>query len=68
MERYAHRHPTHDQPTTINRYEQQPSRSFTRGSMWRLETPNRLVIEFGEERPGERPKMATRVYVKMPQP
>jgi hypothetical protein len=26
------------------------------------------VIEFGEERPGERPKMATRVYVKMPQP
>ena len=52
--------------TTINRHEQQPSRSFTRGSTWRLEGPNRLVIEFGEERPGERPKMATRVYVKMP--
>jgi hypothetical protein len=28
--------------------------------MWRLETPNRLVIEFGEERAGERPKIATR--------
>ena len=35
------------------------------GSMWRLEGPDRLVIEFGEERPGERPKIATRVYTKM---
>ena len=51
--------------TTINRYEHQPGRSFTRGSMWRLETPDRLVIEFGEERPGERPKIATRVYRKV---
>lgn len=37
----------------------------TRGSMWRLEAPDRLVIEFGEERPGQRPKIATRVYVKV---
>ena len=35
-----------------------------RGSMWRLDGPNRLVIEFGEERTGERPKIATRVYVR----
>ena len=39
-----------------------------RGSMWRLEVPDRLVIEFGEERAGERPKIATRVYVKFRQP
>lgn len=39
--------------------------TLARGSMWRLEAPNRLVIEFGEERTGERPKMATRVYVKL---
>jgi hypothetical protein len=35
--------------------------------MWRLETPNRLVIEFREEREGERPKIVTRVYVKLEQ-
>jgi hypothetical protein len=52
--------------TTIYPPDEQPRRkSVTRGSMWRLETPNRLVIEFGEERPGERPKIATRVYVKL---
>lgn len=51
--------------TTISRYEQQPSTSFTRGSMWRLETPNRLVIEFGEERTGERPRAAVRTYVRV---
>ena len=55
--------------TTIYRPdEQQPRRSVTRGSMWRLELPDRLVIEFGEERPGERPKIATRVYRRMRQP
>lgn len=54
--------------TTINRHEQQPRRSFTRGSMWRLEGPDRLVIDFGEERAGERPKIATRVYRRIPQP
>ena len=36
-----------------------------RGSMWRLDGPDRLIIEFGEERPGERPKIATRTYVKV---
>jgi hypothetical protein len=36
-----------------------------RGSMWQLDGPDRLVIEFGEERPGERPKIATRIYVKV---
>ncbi len=35
------------------------------GSMWHLERPNRLVIEFSEQRTGERPKVATRVYVKV---
>ena len=54
--------------TTYPPDEQSPRKSVTRGSMWRLETPNRLVIEFAEEYPGERPKMATRAYVKMPQP
>ena len=36
--------------------------TLARGSMWRLEDPNRLVIEFGEERTGERPRIATRTY------
>jgi hypothetical protein len=36
-----------------------------RGSMWQLDGPDRLVIEFGEERHGERPKVATRVYIKV---
>ena len=40
-------------------------RKVARGSMWRLDGPDRLVIEFGEERSGERPKVATRVYVKV---
>jgi hypothetical protein len=35
------------------------------GSMWRLDSADRLAIEFGEERAGERPKVATRVYVKV---
>ena len=35
------------------------------GSMWRLNGPTRLVIEFSEERTGERPKIAARVYVKV---
>jgi hypothetical protein len=39
--------------------------TLTRGSMWRLEAPNSLVIELGEERAGERPTIATRTYVKM---
>jgi hypothetical protein len=39
--------------------------TVARGSMWQLDGPDRLVIEFGEERPGERPKVATRVYVKV---
>jgi hypothetical protein len=38
--------------------------TLARGSIWRLEAPDRLVIEFGEERTGERPKIATRVYVR----
>lgn len=37
------------------------------GSMWRLDGRNRLVIEFGERRTGQRPKIATRVYVKVKQ-
>jgi hypothetical protein len=45
-----------------------PGKSITLGSIWRLETPDRLVIEFGEERPGERPKTATRVYRRIPLP
>jgi hypothetical protein len=40
--------------------------TLARGSIWRLEAPDRLVIEFGEERTGERPKIATRVYVRVP--
>jgi hypothetical protein len=36
-----------------------------RGSMWRLEGPTHLVIEFSEERTGERPKIATREYMKI---
>ena len=39
--------------------------TVARGSMWRLETPTRLVIEFGEERAGERPKIAARTYMKV---
>jgi len=38
--------------------------TLARGSMWRLEAPNRLIIEFSEERTGERPKVATRTYAK----
>jgi hypothetical protein len=41
--------------------------TVARGSMWRLEVPSHLVIEFGEERAGERPKIARRVYVKIPE-
>jgi hypothetical protein len=41
------------------------SATVARGSMWLLDGPDRLVIEFGEEHPGERPKIATRVYVKV---
>lgn len=37
----------------------------TRGSMWQLDGADRLVIEFGEERPGQRPRVATRVYVRV---
>jgi hypothetical protein len=40
--------------------------TFTRGSMWRLEGRDRLVIEFGQSRTGERPKLATRVYSRIP--
>jgi hypothetical protein len=39
--------------------------TVARGSLWRLETPSRLVIEFGEERAGERPKIATRIYTRV---
>jgi len=39
--------------------------SIARGSMWRREGDDKLVIEFGEERPGERPKIATRVYTRL---
>jgi hypothetical protein len=39
--------------------------TVARGSMWRLDMPTRLVIEFGEERAGERPKIATRTYMKV---
>jgi len=35
-----------------------------RSSMWRVEAPDRLVIEFGQERTGERLKTATRRHVK----
>ena len=38
------------------------------GSMWRLERADRLAIEFGEERAGERPKIATRVYLRFIRP
>jgi hypothetical protein len=40
--------------------------TIARGSMWRREGDDKLVIEFGEERPGERPKIATRVYTRLP--
>ena len=40
--------------------------TLARGSIWRLEAPDRLVIEFGEERTGERPKIAARVYIRVP--
>jgi hypothetical protein len=40
--------------------------AVARGSMWRLEAPDRLVIEFREERTGERPRVAARVYVAAP--
>jgi hypothetical protein len=36
--------------------------AVARGSMWRLDTPGRLTIEFSEESPGGRPKIAARVY------
>ena len=39
--------------------------TLTRGSMWRIEAPNRLVIEFSESRTGERPQIATRVYERL---
>ena len=39
--------------------------AVTHGSMWQLEGPDRLVIEFAERRTGERPKIATRVYVRV---
>jgi hypothetical protein len=39
--------------------------TVVRGSMWRLEGTTRLVIEFGEERAGERPKIAIRTYTKV---
>ena len=45
--------------------ERGASDTVARGSMWRLETPTRLIIEFGEERAGERPKIATRVYMRV---
>jgi hypothetical protein len=35
------------------------------GSMWRLDGGDRLVIEFAEERAGERRKVATRTYVRI---
>ena len=35
-----------------------------RGSIWLLDSRGRLVIEFREERSRERPKTATRVYVR----
>jgi len=38
--------------------------TVARGSMWRLEGQNRLVIEFSEERTGERPRVAVRSYVR----
>jgi len=34
------------------------------GSIWMLDKTGKLVIEFREERSGERPKVATRVYTK----
>jgi hypothetical protein len=58
----------------ISRSTTQPSddpsvrNTLARGSMWRLEGRNRLVIDFGEERTGERPKIATRVYVRIAPP
>jgi hypothetical protein len=42
--------------------------TLARGSMWRLEPPNRLAIEFSEELTGERPKIAIRVYARMTPP
>ena len=35
-----------------------------RGSIWLLDSRGRLVIEFREERSKQRPKTATRVYVR----
>ena len=45
--------------------EHSARKTVVRGSMWRLEGPNRLVIEFGEERTGERPRVAVRTYVRV---
>jgi hypothetical protein len=46
--------------------ERGEQRPVARGSMWRLEGDDRLVVEFGEERAGERPKIAMRVYARIP--
>src|SRR5688572_3134372 len=52
--------------TTIYPPDERGARdTVARGSMWRLETPTRLVIEFGEERAGARPKIAIRTYTKV---
>jgi hypothetical protein len=52
--------------STTHRPDEHSARTtVVRGSTWRLEGPNRLAIEFGEERAGERPKIATRVYTKI---
>ena len=39
--------------------------TFARVSIWRLEGPNRLVMEFGDERTGEPPRVAVRTYVRV---
>jgi hypothetical protein len=49
--------------TTLAPDERGARGAVARGSMWRIDTPGRLTIEFSEERPGERPKIAARVYV-----
>ena len=51
--------------TTQPSHDQSVRTTVAHGSMWRLEGPNRLVIEFGEERTGERPRVAVRTYVKV---
>ncbi|HUP38527.1 MAG TPA: hypothetical protein VM115_00295 [Vicinamibacterales bacterium] len=53
--------------TTIYPPDERGDRSMVaRGSFWWLDGDDRLVIEIGEAGAGERPKIATRVYARVP--